>query len=151
MNKTLKWILIVLAVIIGLGVLSLPLWLMLAHNGGQLPAVDSTVLREDLREGMRDGMRYPHMPFTGRMFPFFGMFGFARMLLPLGVIALAVYGVIALVRRKPAQTANPASAAVVTPAPAAAAAEPAEIGKCATCGRERISEGEYCPFCGARQ
>lgn len=146
MNKTLKWILIGLAIAAGAFIISLPVMFMI-HNGGWIGMMDGYGLRDGLRDGMRTSSFHSPM----RMFPFFGMFGFARLLIPLGVIALAVYGVIALVRRRPAHAASSASVAVVTPAPAAAAAESAEIGKCTTCGRERISEGEFCPFCGARQ
>lgn len=141
MNKTLKWILIGLAIAAGAFIISLPVMFMI-HNGGWIGMMDGYGLRDSLRDGMRTSTFHSPM----RMFPMFGLFSFLRLLIPLGVIALAVYGLVALVRRKPAHPATSASAAVVTPAP-----EPAETGKCATCGRERISEGEYCPFCGARQ
>lgn len=92
-----------------------------------------------LRDGVRDGIRtgYYHSPFL--MMPLMGIFGFLRLLLPAAVLGLAVYGVVALVRGRGTQTVPPVN-------PAAAAEH-----QCAACGRQLVSGGEFCPYCGAKQ
>ena len=140
MNKTLKWILIGLAIAVGAFIISLPVMFMI-HNGGRISMMDGYGLRDGLRDGMRTSTFHSPM----RMFPMFGLFGFLRLLIPLGVIGLAVYGVIALVRGNRSVHAAPPAAPV---APAAAAAD---MRTCAACGKELHGEGEFCPFCGAKQ
>lgn len=132
MNKTLKWILIGLAIALGVFLIALPVFYM-ARYAGNLADVGRQMM--PFRTGY-------HMPFPGRM-PMMGIFGLSRVLLPLAVIGFAVYGVIALVRgRKPA---------VASAVPPALPVVPAEVRECTSCGKPLHSEGEFCPFCGAKQ
>lgn len=135
MNQTLKWILIGLAVAAGVFIVSLPI-LMLAQNGGRAAMIDGWWMGDGLRDGVRSA--HPHSPYL--MMPMMGIFGFLRLLLPAAVLGLAVYGVVALVRSSGTKTPPPVA---VTPAQAARV--------CSACGRELHSEGEFCPFCGAKQ
>ncbi len=133
MNKTLKWVLIGLAFAVGVFIIALPIF-TLVLGGGRAAMMDGW----GLRDGLRDGMHMPyHSPFM--MMPLMGMFGLLRLLLPAAVLGLAVYGVVALVRGGRAKTA--------APPPRSAAVERA----CAACGRELVSGGEFCPYCGAKQ
>lgn len=140
MNKTLKWILIFLGIALLVFCLALPLFLAPAMRGGF----------------------YGRMPMMGRGFGLFnnygghmrfggGLFGIGFMLLrlaiPLGVLALAVVGVVALVRgRKPAQPpAAPAAAAPVEPVSAAPVEHP-----CPHCGQPVQDGWLACPHCGEK-
>ncbi|HPS41800.1 MAG TPA: zinc ribbon domain-containing protein, partial [Anaerolineaceae bacterium] len=96
--------------------------------------------RSDL--GMLRGGFYPR---SGMMhWPMMGFFGFFRALIPLGILVLAVFGVIYLARggaKKTAQAPLPPAQPVVAPAPRV----------CAVCGKPLPAEGEFCPYCGAQQ
>lgn len=132
MNKTLKWILIGLAIAVGAFIIALPIFTMVL-GGGRAGMMDGW----GLREGMRGGMRVPfHSPFM--MMPLMGIFGLLRLLLPAAVLGLAVYGVVALVRGSRVKTAVPPT-------------QPVVVQACAACGRELVSGGEFCPYCGAKQ
>ena len=79
MNKTLKWILIGLAIAVGVFLLALPVFYLLRVGGGVA----------NLGQGM--------MPFRGGnhrliwgVLPVLGIFGFLRLLLPLAVLGFAV-------------------------------------------------------------
>ena len=130
MNKTLKWVLIGLAIAVGVFIIALPIF-TLALGGGRAAMMDGW--------GLRDGMRssYYHPPFMMR--PLMGVLGLFRMLLPAAVLGLVVYGVVALARGGRAKAAPPPPAADVTQR------------ACAACGRELVSGGEFCPYCGAKQ
>jgi len=127
MNKTLKWILIGLAIAVGVFIIALPIF-TLVLGGGQAAIMDNW--------GWRDGMRTPyyHSPFMMR--PLMGVFGLFHLLLPAAVLGLAVYGVVALARGARVNNAAPPPAAEVN---------------CAACGRELVSGGELCPYCGTKQ
>jgi len=137
MNKTLKWILIGLAIALGVFIIALPVFVLAQHAGNLA----------DFRQGMmpfRDGY---HMPFRSglMMIPLMGLFGLFRVALPLAVIGFAVYGVVALVRgRKPAVGT---AAQTVPPLPVV----PDTERNCAACGKPLRGEGEFCPFCGAKR
>ncbi|HNR02749.1 MAG TPA: hypothetical protein PKK59_09450 [Anaerolineaceae bacterium] len=132
MNKTLKWVLIGLAIAVGVFIIALPIF-TLVLGGGHAGMMDGW----GLRDGLRDGVRMPyHSPFM--MMPLMGIFGLFRLLLPAAVLGLAVYGVVALARGGRGNNA-------ATPPPPAAAVS------CAACGRELVSGGEFCPYCGAKQ
>ncbi len=130
MNKTLKWILIGLAIAVGVFIIALPIF-TLVLGGGQAAIMDNW--------GWRDGMRTPyyHSPFMMR--PLMGVFGLFHLLLPAAVLGLAVYGVVMLARGGRAKAATPPPAAPTGPR------------ACAACGRELVSGGEFCPYCGAKQ
>jgi hypothetical protein len=136
MNKTLKWILIGLAVAAGTFIIALPI-LMLAQNSGRMVMMDGWGLRDGLRDGLRT--TYHHSPFF--MMPLMGIFGLLRLLLPVAVLGLAVYGVVALLR---------GNRAVQKP-PVLPTQTPVEARVCSACGHELHREGEFCHFCGARQ
>lgn len=127
MNRTLKWVLIGLAIAVGVFIIALPIFLLVSRSG-MYHMADGWGLRDGLRDGMRMPMRSPF-----GMLPFFGIFGFIRLLLPAAVLGLAVYGVVALVRGGRVKTSTPPLAA------------------CAACGRELVSGGEFCPYCGAKR
>ena len=142
MNKTLKWVLIFLGIALLVFCLALPLFLAPAMRGGfsgRMP-----MMGRDFGPFNNYG---GHMRFGG------GLFGIGfmllRLIIPLGVLALAVVGVVALVRgRKPAQPpAAPIAAAPVEPAPAAAA--PVEH-PCPHCGQPVQDGWLACPHCGEK-
>lgn len=67
----------------------------------------------------------------------FFIFGIFRLLIPLAVIGLAIYGVFALIRQKPS---------------AAVAIEAAPAGPprtCASCGKPAQGDWNNCPYCGS--
>jgi hypothetical protein len=68
----------------------------------------------------------------GSGFFIFGIFGW---LIPLAVIGLAIYGVVALFQRKP----SPAAAVEVAPA--------APSRTCASCGKLAQGDWKNCPYC----
>ncbi len=139
MNKTLKWILIGLAITLGVFIIALPVFYLARHAGSLA----------DLGRQMMPFHTSTHMPFrswTVVMFPLIGLFGVLRVLLPAAVLGFAVYGVVALVRAKPGRTG---ATSLQTPP----AVPPATVSErvCASCGKLLPGEGEYCPHCGAKQ
>ncbi len=66
----------------------------------------------------------------------FSPFGIFRWIIPLAVIGLAVYGVIALIRRRPAATVPAETAPVVS------------SRSCGSCGKPAMDEWKNCPYCG---
>ena len=135
MNKTLKWILIGLAIAVGVFLLALPVFYLVRVGG------DVT----NLGQGM--------MPFRGGnhrliwgVLPLIGVLGFLRMLLPLTVLGFAVYGIVALARGKkiPAAMTTP-------PAIPAVPVSPAPERVCVSCGRTLPPDGDFCPYCGTKQ
>jgi TRAP-type C4-dicarboxylate transport system permease small subunit len=69
----------------------------------------------------------------GSGFFFFEIF---RLLIPLAVVGLAIYGVFALFRRKP------------SPVVAAEAAPAVPTRTCASCGKSAQDDWKNCPYCG---
>jgi hypothetical protein len=67
----------------------------------------------------------------------FFILGIFRLLIPLAVVGLAVYGVVALFRRKP------------SPAVAAEAAPSVPTRTCAGCGKPAQDDWKNCPYCGS--
>ena len=127
MNKTLKWILIGLAIVVGAFLVAMPIFMLGLNHGA-------------LRMGGFGFSR--HMP--GMMFPFGGFFMLFRMLIPLGILILAVFGVIHLVRgghsQSHAQTGSVPPAVPVV-----------DVHQCGSCGKTYKSDGEYCPYCGTKR
>jgi disulfide bond formation protein DsbB len=136
MNKTLKWILIVLGILLGLALIAAVVFqaLGMSHLGYSLYGVD----RYD-RFGSFDRY-YERMPMMG-MFPMVG-FSLLRGGFGLGILALAVIGVVLLVRN--GHAAKPAAVPTVE-APAA----PART--CAKCGSTLEAGWVACPHCGKKQ
>jgi len=129
MNKTVKWVLIGLGIALLVFLIALPVFYMVLHRGGMM--------------GLDIYGR------AGRMMmpvPFFGFLGFFRILLPLGLIALVVVGIVLLARGGRSNQAAP------LPAQPAEQAQPVvEQRICRKCGKPLNTEGEYCPFCGKKQ
>lgn len=130
MNKTLKWILIGLAIAVGAFLVALPIFYMVLNHGA-------------VRTGGLGIAR--HMP--GMRFAFGGFFMLFRMLIPLGILVLAVFGVIHLVRGGH----KPSLAPVQPVQPVPPVAPVAAHRVCVNCGKGLPLEGEYCPSCGAKQ
>lgn len=133
MNKTLKWILIGLAIAAGAFLLSLPIF-YIARNADALTSVDG--LRMPMRITFHTPFRW--MPMLAVM-PLVGIFGIFRVLIPLIVVGLAVWGVVALVRGRHSSQTQP-------PLPSAGSER-----ACNSCGKPLYDQGEYCPFCGSKQ
>jgi len=127
MNKTLKWVLIGLGIAVLAFLIALPLFGM--HRLGfsmmsRYPGVDRG---------------FPLM----RAMPMMA-FGLVRGVLGLGVLALAVIGVVLLVRGSRAKQIPPP----VTVVPESVV----EPGKnCRNCGKEINAEWVACPYCGKKQ
>lgn len=140
MNKTLKWILIGLAIALGVFMIAMPV-LYMARNAGGIADSGRGMIPF---QGMMPFRGDYHMPFRSGllMMPLMGLFGLFHLALPLTVVGLAVYGVLALVRGRKTVVAT-----TVPPVPVVPAAE----HNCTSCGKSLHNEGEFCPFCGARQ
>lgn len=126
MSKTLKWVLIGLAIALAAFLLTMLIGGMFwMHNGVGISRFDGY---------------YPH---GGMMrWPMVGVFGLFRALISLGILVLAVFGVIYLVRGG----AKKSSYAPLPPVPPVAAPR-----VCVVCGKPLPAEGEFCPHCGAQQ
>lgn len=125
MNKTLKWVLIGLGIALAAFLVTMSCIRFAGyHTLGWMG---------------RSGA-YPRMG----MMPMMGFFGLFRLLVPLGVLVLAVFGVIHLVRGK--ATTPPA----MIP-PAQPVAPVLDVHQCANCGKTYETDGEFCPYCGTKQ
>jgi hypothetical protein len=84
-------------------------------------------------------MMYQNPGFVGPMMYGSGFFflGIFRLLIPLAVVGLAIYGVVALFRRKP------------SPVVAAEAAPVIPTRTCASCGKPAQDDWKNCPYCGS--
>lgn len=129
MNKTLKWILIGLGIALAAFLVALPIFGMVLHGG----RLGTGLMTPDILGRAGRGMM---------LVPMFGFFGFLRVLLPVGVVALAVVGIVLLVR------GNHTSKAGMVPPPVLPTEE---LRVCKSCGKTLAAEGEYCPFCGTQQ
>ena len=121
MNKTLKWVLI------GLGIALAAFLVTVAVFG-------AVWMHRTSGLGMMRGGFYPR---GGMMWPMMGVFGFFRALIPLGILVLAVFGVIYLARGG----AKKHTQAPLPPAPRV----------CVSCGKVLPAEGDFCPHCGTKQ
>ncbi len=123
MNKTLKWILIGLGILAGLAIIAM----VVMRGFGFHPY---------LADGRFGGGYFMHR--GGMMFGM-GLMMLFRFLVPAGVLALAVVGVIALVRgRKPAP-GTPVSAPVEA------------VKNCPKCGQPVQADWIHCAHCGKKQ
>ncbi|KAF0109491.1 MAG: Uncharacterized protein FD147_2225 [Chloroflexi bacterium] len=125
MNKVLKWVLIGSG--IALVSFCIALFVFRGFSAG-LPMMS--------RFGGFDGY------FGGMMFGM-GFLMLFRLLIPLGVLALAVVGVAALIRNH--KTNSQPTASVATAAPVSPARE------CVQCAKPMEADWKNCPYCGKKQ
>lgn len=152
MSKTWKWIIGILIGLLMLAVIiAIPFGMhQLAGNyAQQFPARGyERGFDRNFGPGMMEGgaenyywhhsMMYQNPGFVGPMTFGFGYFtfGILRLVLPLAVVGLAIYGVVALFRRKP----SPAVSAEAVPA--------VPTRTCAGCGKPAQDDWKNCPYCG---
>ena len=146
MNKTLKWILISLGILVGLLIIAMAVFHFAGFERGYYNTLPNGLDRGDLYgRGLRT---FGRMPMMGLM-PMMG-FGLLRGVFGLGVLALAVIGVVLLIRNgkthEAAKTAAAQPEVVETPA---AVAEPERT--CKKCSKVLQSDWAVCPYCGKRQ
>ena len=146
MNKTLKWILISLGIVLGLLLIAAVIFHPFAGGDSRFGASDEYTRpfnRMDRFEGFQRPFDGTHrMP----MMKFMPMMGFRviRGLLGLGVLALAVIGVVLLVRSNRAKQVAPP-----VPVVPESIVEPAK--HCRHCSREINLDWVACPYCGKKQ
>lgn len=146
MNKTLKWILISLGIVLGLLLITAVVFHSFAGGYNRLGTQDEYTRPFNRMDRFEDFQR----PFNGfhrtpmmKFMPMMG-FGLIRGILGLGVLALAVIGVVLLVRNgRVKQVAPP-----VTVVPGSVM-EPAK--HCRHCSREINPDWVACPYCGKKQ
>ena len=146
MNKTLKWILISLGILVGLALIAMVVMHLIGFGGlrgSMMYDIDRTPYGLD-RDGNFGGYtrNFPginRMPMMGMM-PLMGL-GILRGVLGLGVLALAVIGVVLLVRNEKAR--RTAVVPVVPPQ------EPQRA--CKYCAKPLETEWVACPHCGKKQ
>ena len=152
MSKTIKWIIAILIGLLALAAIAAAgFWIFTHWNGsGWMMSERSFRFEDNDRVLPWRGMHPNMMPFGGMrgqwlggFFPLGMLFGG---LLQLGILALVIYGIYALVRGliQPRQ-------AVVMPAPAATPQAAPATHACANCGFA-VQEGwKHCPNCGTAQ
>jgi uncharacterized membrane protein len=125
MNKVLKWVLIGLGIALVAFMIAIMVFTRFG-DGGQFA-------------GRLGG--FPHR-YGGMMFGM-GFMMLFRLLIPLGVVVLAVFGVVSLVRNHQAKSLP---AAPVLPT------EPVTPARtCVKCGKPLEQDWTTCPFCGKKQ
>lgn len=146
MNKTLKWILISLGILVGLLLIAMVVFHFVGFGRGNYGTLPYDLDRGGLYG--RDLRTFGRMPMMGLM-PLMG-FGLLRGFFGLGILALAVIGVVLLIRNgkthEAAKTASAQPAVVENPA---AAAEPERT--CKKCSKVLQSDWAVCPYCGKKQ
>lgn len=135
MNKTLKWILIGLGIALAAFVIALAFFGM--HRGG-------FSMMRGYGDFDRLGRGFGAFPMMGFM-PMLA-FGLLRGILGLGVLALAVIGVVLLVRNGKVKRDAQSVAAPVIPS-----ATPAVEKTCKHCGNSLNEDWVVCPYCGKKQ
>jgi hypothetical protein len=149
MNKTLKWILISLGILVGLALIAMVVMHLIGFGGlrgSMMYDIDHTPYGLD-RDGNFGGYsrNFPgmnRMPMRGMM-PLMGL-GILRGVLGLGVLVLAVIGVVLLVRNDKARRASAVPSA------------PVEVPQhsqrtCKYCAKPLETEWVACPHCGKKQ
>jgi hypothetical protein len=146
MNKTLKWILISLGIVLGLLLIVAVVFHSFAGGYSRLGVSDDYMRPfsrmdrfEDYQHPFTTLRRVPMMTFMPMM-----VFGFFRGLVGLGILALAVIGVVLLVRNGKSKEAAPPVAVVPE-----GIMEPAK--HCHHCSREINTDWVACPYCGKKQ
>ncbi len=148
MNKTLKWVLISLGILVGLALIAVVVMHLIAAGGmrGYMMENYQRLPYGNGQDGNFDGVT-PHMRGFSRMpmmgWMHMGAFGFFRGFFGLGVLALAVTAVVLLIRGDKARSAAKAAAPAVTP--------PVVQRTCKHCGKLLEAEWVACPHCGKKQ
>jgi uncharacterized membrane protein len=153
MSKTWKWVIgILIGLLVVAVIIAVPFGMhqLAVNNAAQFSARGlERGFDRDLGPGMmgrgadsyywHHSMMYQNPGFAGPMAygQGFFIFGIFRLLIPLAVVGLAIYGVVALFRRKP----SPAVAVDATPA--------ASTRTCASCGKPAQDDWKTCPYCGS--
>jgi len=139
MNKTLKWILIGLGIAIAAFLVTMAFFGF--HRGGysMMNGID------DYGRGLRTFGRMPMMGFMPMM-----AFGLMRGVFGLGVFALAVIGVVLLIRNGKSKHAEKMAAAQPAVSETPVVAPEPEIN-CKKCGKVLQKDWAVCPYCGRRQ
>lgn len=158
MNKTMNWILGILIALLIIGVVVVVVWWALGYFGMPMWTMGAPDWRpgDGWRELPRDPSPWRGMPMHpynrlpgARLLPFFPFGGFFAGLLCLGVIALIIFGFIALVASliRPKKAAESASA---TTAPVSMEAAPQSSARvCPSCARPVQPDWRLCPYCGS--
>ncbi len=150
MNGFWKWFLVVVGVIILIGLIATPFVMHSVSRFGAYPMMqqqyfqDGPSFRGDFdgnpyqREGYY-GMPMHHgyiKPFGGfMMIPFFGLF----CLVSIGILGLAVYGIVALLNRSGSVKTTPMGGVVENP-----------VQPCVKCGKPVQDDWSVCPHCGQK-
>lgn len=150
MNKTLKWILISLGILVGLLIIAAFVFHAFALNSGRMGMYfNSDQFPNGLDRGFDRGLRtFGRMPMMGFM-PMMGL-GLLRGVFGLGVLTLAVIGVVLLIRNGKVKDAGKVAAAQTT-APETPVVEPEPEINCKKCGKSLQTDWAVCPYCGKRQ
>lgn len=146
MNKTLKWILISLGILVGLLIIAALVFHAFAFNSGRMGMYfNPNGLDRDFDRGLRTFGRMPMMGFM----PMMGL-GLLRGVFGLGILALAVIGVVLLIRNGNAKHAEKMAAAQTAAPETPVIAQEPEIN-CKKCGKTLQKDWAVCPYCGKRQ
>jgi zinc-ribbon domain len=172
MNKTLKWILGIVIGLVVIAILAGVAFMVFEHWGGGFRMVETSRVqpwgyeRQMPNRALPDGktpngeMPYrgmPMHPYEGfpmaRYRPLGGLGVIIGSLLCLGVFALIVLGIIALVR---AITRRPHSAEIAPPAapvtaPVSISPDTTPTHPCPNCDRPVQDDWTHCPYCGTAQ
>jgi hypothetical protein len=135
MNKTLKWILIGLGIALVVFLVALCFFAM--HRGG-------FSMMRGYGDFDRAGRGFGGFPMMGFM-PMIA-FGLLRGIFGLGVLTLAVIGVVLLVRNGKAKRDAQSVAAPVVPS-----TTPVVEKSCKHCGKTLNDDWVACPYCGKKQ
>jgi hypothetical protein len=155
MSTTWKWIIGIIVGLLVLTVIAVGVGMMVRHNlvwARPEVQLDRDFNERNLNDLPFNRMRMPGMMGFGmmpfRMMPFGGMFG---ALIPLGLLALVVLGIISLVRALRSPSRAGAVAAQSAPLEAASVENPApEVPACKRCGKPLSSDWKVCPHCGKK-
>lgn len=136
MNKTLKWVLIGLGIAVAAFIVAMVVFGVHRTGFSMMGG----------RGFNRIGGRMGGLPMMGFM-PMIG-FRLLRGLFGLVILALAVFGVIFLVRNNKAKSTNQV-ANMATPVETTPVVEPEKL--CKNCGKPVNSDWMACPYCGKKQ
>lgn len=150
MNGFWKWFLVVVGVIVLIGLIATPFLMHSVSRFGAYPMMQQQYFLDNPSfRGDFDGNPYQRggyygmpmhrgfiTPFGGiMMIPFFGLF----CLVSLGILGLAVYGIVALLNRSGSVKTTPIGDVVENP-----------VQPCVKCGKPVQDDWSVCPHCGQK-